>query len=279
MAPSTAIVIWSKLITQPHGIEGDIYISDPTFLIKYLNNTAAELKSYFYLMSSGVDQIENGRYFLTGDVGTIDKDSFLSLKVRSRELIKKGGEQVSPLEVEYPLKDQPWVLTPICFAIPSKLYYEEVGYALVLSSAAPKNVDQCEVIKVMRACLKEGKLAPINWPTKWVICDDSNLPKTKKNNYICIDLSNVLGLDPEEDSTSPKNTKGTKAKIYWEVFDGLHFIITCYVMFMHIGSVKSWGAFNNLRGFPCNIHFSITLGGYSLESPTKPTIKISSHTS
>ena len=68
----------------------------------YLENPEADAKNYFYLTMPG-DPEENtpgqSRYFLTGDVGVLDSEGFLSLKGRAKELIKKGGEQVSPYEV------------------------------------------------------------------------------------------------------------------------------------------------------------------------------------
>ena len=54
---------------------------------------------------------------------------------------------------------------------------------------------------------------------------------------------------------------------------GFRFVLACYVMFMHIGSNESWGAFNNLRGWPWHVHVFFTLGGYSMASPMNPTIQ------
>ena len=90
VAASTAIVSRSTLRPQPHGEEGEIAICGPTVLKNYLDNPAADKKSYFFLTQNGVAM---SRYFLTGDVGVLDGDGFLSLKGRAKELIKKGGEQ------------------------------------------------------------------------------------------------------------------------------------------------------------------------------------------
>ena len=134
VAASTAIVSKGNLRPQPPGVEGEIAISGPTVLKNYLANPEADQKSFFYL---SIPESKSQRYFLTGDIGVIDSDGFLSLKGRAKELIKKGGEQVSPFEIEEPLKSHPWIETSICFAVPSKLYGEEVGCALVLSSSCP----------------------------------------------------------------------------------------------------------------------------------------------
>ena len=170
VAASTAIVSRGNLRPQPPGVEGEIAISGPTVLKNYLANPAADQKSYFYL--SLVEDTSPFLYFLTGDVGVIDRDGFLSLKGRAKELIKKGGEQVSPFEVEEPLLDHPWVQTPVCFAVPSKLYGEEVGCALVLTPKCPLDKDDPDALKKvtaeMRAWLREAKTAPVS--STRVIC-------------------------------------------------------------------------------------------------------------
>lgn len=125
----------------------------------------------------------------------------------------------------------------------------------------------------MRERLKEAKLAPIKWPTKWVICQDIDLPKTKTKKYIRIGLAKVLGLEGDDDEESLPPQKETKARIDWGAISGFRFCLACYVMFMHIGSNESWGAWNNLRGFPWHVHVFFTLGGFSLASPMNPAIK------
>jgi hypothetical protein len=162
---------------------------------------------------------------------------------------------------------------PVSFSVPSKLYGEEVGCALVLSSKIPPDTGQREIISAMRAWLKEAGLAPVKWPTKWIVVNDEDLPKTKTKKYVRVGLSTALGLDPVEETTKPAAKESAKARIDWACLSGLRFTLACYVMFMHIGSVESWGRMNNLRGFPWHVHLFFTLGGYSMASPMNPVIK------
>mmetsp|Transcript_4011 Transcript_4011/g.6002 ORF Transcript_4011/g.6002 Transcript_4011/m.6002 type:complete len:875 (-) Transcript_4011:291-2915(-) len=278
VAASLAIVNRTTLRPAKYGEEGEIAISGPNVLKHYLHNPDADSKSYFDLtLDIQFDTIGNlttsERYFLTGDIGTLDHDAFLSLKGRAKEMIKKGGEQVSPFEVEEILLKHPWIRTPVCFAVPSKLYSEEVGCALVLSPKAPPEVRERDVVSTMRAWLKEAKLPPMKWPTKWIIVNDEDLPKTKTKKYVRTGLSTKLGLDPKEDKACVLHAKeSTTAKVDWNCLLGLRFVLACYVMFMHIGSTDSWGKVNNLRGFPWHVHVFFTLGGYSVASPMNPMI-------
>jgi acyl-coenzyme A synthetase/AMP-(fatty) acid ligase len=61
-----------------------------------------------------------------------DRDGYLLLTGRLKELIKRGGEQVSPLEVDGVLSEHPAVAQALTFSIPHPMLGEEVGAAVVL---------------------------------------------------------------------------------------------------------------------------------------------------
>ena len=194
VAATCAIVSAKTLQPLPFGQEGEISISGPTVLTNYYANKDADRKNYFHVSGIGADH-KSDKFFLTGDVGVLDAEGFLSLKGRAKELIKKGGEQVSPYEVEEPLTKHPFVRVAVCFAVTNKAYGEEVGCAIVLSPEAPAALDQRSLIKELRAWLKDEQLAPLKFPTKWKVVDDADLPKTKTKKYIRIGLSDVLGFE------------------------------------------------------------------------------------
>ena len=163
VAATCAIVSAKTLQPLPFGQEGEISISGPTVLTNYYANDTADRKNYFHVSGIGADH-KSDKFFLTGDVGVLDSEGFLSLKGRAKELIKKGGEQVSPYEVEEPLTKHPWVRVAICFAVTSKVYGEEVGCAIVLSPDAPAGVELRAVMTELRAWLKDQQLAPYVFP-------------------------------------------------------------------------------------------------------------------
>ena len=88
------------------------------------------------------------------------------------------------MEVEEPLLAHPWANIVVCFSVSSRMYGEEVGCAVVLSDDAPKYVDKKTVIKELKDFLRLKGLAPLKWPTKWILVEESELPKTKSKKFI-----------------------------------------------------------------------------------------------
>ena len=186
VATSLAVVDSSTLKPLPFGEAGEIAISGQTVISNYSNNQDADRKAFFELTlplhRSCV--AARGRFFLTGDVGALDKEGFLTLRGRNKELIKKGGEQISPFAIEEILLLHPWIEITLCFAVPSQIYGEETGAAMVLSPNAPTGVTTDEVVKEMRGLLQKNDVSPFKWPTKWKIVQSDDLPKTKTKKYI-----------------------------------------------------------------------------------------------
>ena len=78
---------------------GEISISGSNVTPGYEANTEANEKNFF--------EAEGKRWFRTGDQGEFDEDGFLSLTGRLKEIINRGGEKISPLEVDGILSDHP----------------------------------------------------------------------------------------------------------------------------------------------------------------------------
>jgi acyl-CoA synthetase (AMP-forming)/AMP-acid ligase II len=104
----------------PAGERGEVAIKGPTVIDGYENNPSANESAF----TSG--------WFRTGDEGYMDEDGYLFLTGRLKEQINRGGEKVSPLEVDDVLLRHPAVAEAITFAIPHDMLGEEVGAAVVL---------------------------------------------------------------------------------------------------------------------------------------------------
>lgn len=73
-------------------------------------------------------------WFDTGDLGYLDEDEFLFVTGRVKSLINRGGEKISPLEIERTLEGHPAVQRAACFPIPHKVLGQTVGVAVTLES-------------------------------------------------------------------------------------------------------------------------------------------------
>ena len=104
----------------PPGELGEVVIRGPNVTAGYDNNPDANAKAF-----------TNG-WFRTGDQGTLDEHGYLRLTGRLKEIINRGGEKVSPLEVDAVLMDHPAVAQVVTFAMPHDKLGEEVAAAVVL---------------------------------------------------------------------------------------------------------------------------------------------------
>jgi oxalate---CoA ligase len=105
---------------QPSGTSGEVSIRGANVTDGYHNNPAANATAF-----------TNG-YFRTGDQGHLDADGYLTLTGRLKELINRGGEKISPLEIDAALLEHPAVAEACCFGVPDPKYGEEVHAAVVL---------------------------------------------------------------------------------------------------------------------------------------------------
>jgi acyl-CoA synthetase (AMP-forming)/AMP-acid ligase II len=107
---------------MPRGEQGEVVIQGPNVTVGYENNPEANDKSF----TSG--------WFRTGDQGFLDADGYLTLVARIKELINRGGEKISPREIDEVLLTHPSVAEAVCFGVPHKMWGEEVAAAVVVKS-------------------------------------------------------------------------------------------------------------------------------------------------
>ena len=104
----------------PTGQVGEVCIQGPNVIREYENNPEATAKSFF------------GDWFRTGDQGMLDADGYLRLTGRLKELINRGGEKISPREIDEVLLAHPAVSEAVSFGVPHPTWGEEVAAAVVL---------------------------------------------------------------------------------------------------------------------------------------------------
>ena len=156
---------------------GEVVISGPNVTPGYESNPKANEESFF--MADGK------RWFRTGDRGSFDADGFLELTGRLKEIINRGGEKVSPLEVDGVLMDHPAIQQVVTFALPHPKLGEEVAAAVVLKDG--EEVDE----RSIRTFAAE-RMADFKVPKKVVIMDE--IPKGATGKMQRIGMAEKLGL-------------------------------------------------------------------------------------
>ncbi len=109
-----------------------------------------------------------GGWFHTGDLGLLDADGYLTITGRIKEIINRGGEKISPREVDEVLLDHPAVAQAVTFALPHDKLGEEVAAAIV--PAGNDGVDE----RALRD-FAAGRLADFKVPRRIVVVDE--IPK------------------------------------------------------------------------------------------------------
>jgi oxalate---CoA ligase len=159
-------------ILKPNDI-GEAVIRGRNVTTGYENNPEANARAW-----------TNG-WFRTGDQGYLDGAGYLRLTGRLKELINRGGEKISPLEVDEVLMDHPAVGQCLTFALPHAKLGEEVAAAVVLREG--KTVDE-HTLRDFAAT----RLAAFKVPRRIVFLEE--IPKGATGKLQRIGLAQKLGL-------------------------------------------------------------------------------------
>src|SRR6185503_7177169 len=102
----------------------EVYVRGPSVMAGYLN--APERNRSIFVDG----------WYRSGDVGSLDADGFLTLHGREKELINRGGEKISPHEIDLALLCHPQVAQAAAYGVPHPRLGEDVAAAVVLRPAA-----------------------------------------------------------------------------------------------------------------------------------------------
>ena len=161
------------------GERGEVSIKGPTVIDGYENNPDANAAAF------------TDGWFRTGDEGYLDGDGYLFLTGRLKEQINRGGEKVSPLEVDESLLRHRSVAQAVTFAMPHPKLGEEVAAAVVAADGA--DVDERELRRFVSRTLAAFKV-----PRRILVLDE--LPKGPTGKLQRIGLAERLGLTPDDDA-------------------------------------------------------------------------------
>ncbi len=170
--PEVSVMDEEGNLLEP-GTVGEIVIRGPNVTPGYENNPEANATAF-----------TNG-WFRTGDQGVMDEDRYVTLTGRLKEIINRGGEKISPKEVDEVLMDHPAVQQVVTFAVPHDKLGEEVAAAVVLREGAEATSAEIREFAAER-------LAAFKVPRTVLVLDE--IPKGPTGKLRRIGLAEQLGL-------------------------------------------------------------------------------------
>ena len=126
---------------------------------------------YRYLADDGTIKVHSRGRLLTGDIGFLDADGYLHITGREKDLIIRGGINISPLEIDSILLQRPEIIEVATVGVPDHTYGEEVISFVVARPGATIDIDD-----LLRYC---GAVLPASKAPKQIVLSN-HLPKTAR---------------------------------------------------------------------------------------------------
>ncbi|MFQ5852308.1 MAG: AMP-binding protein [Candidatus Binatia bacterium] len=166
------------------GEVGEIVIRGENIIAGYLDNPQANAKNF------------SGGWFRTGDQGYLDRDGYLFITGRLKEIINRGGEKVAPREVDEALLGHPAIRQAVTFAVPHPTLGEEIAAVVALRDGASVTGDAIQRYAASR-------LASFKVPCQIVIVDE--IPKGPTGKLRRIGLAEEFGSKLRPEFVAPRD--------------------------------------------------------------------------
>jgi len=133
-------------------------------------------KGYWNMPEKTAEELRSNGFFITGDLGQIDAEGYISIVGRDKDLIISGGYNIYPKEIELLLDEQAGVIESAVIGVPHRDFGETVVAVLVPENASI-DIDSIE------AAAKQS-LARFKHPRKFIVVDSlprNTMGKVQKN--------------------------------------------------------------------------------------------------
>ncbi len=179
--PKVRVLLNGKLTSKPNML-GEIVINGDNVFAGYESNDKANKEAFIS------DQESKKIWFRTGDQGKFDENGFLFITGRLKEIINRGGEKISPREVDEVLMGHPFVDQAVTFSIPHKSLGEDIAAVLVAKEGSEIDINQIREFA-------SKKLSSYKIPRQILVRDQ--IPKGSTGKVQRIGLAKQLGLENE----------------------------------------------------------------------------------
>jgi acyl-CoA synthetase (AMP-forming)/AMP-acid ligase II len=137
IAYGNEVIIFDENFKElPRNTIGQICVRGKNVMKEYYKNPDETKKSFY------------NDWLLTGDLGLMDEDGFIFVRGRIKELIIKGGENISPREIDDVLYQHPNILEAAAFSVADNHYGETIKAAVVL-----KDKNTTEEKEIIEHCI------------------------------------------------------------------------------------------------------------------------------
>ena len=187
---------------------GEIVIRGINIMKGYEDNPAANMDSFI------------NDWFKTGEEGFLDEHGYLFITGRSKEIINRGGEKISPREIDEALMEHPAIAKAVAFAVPHITLGEDIAIAIVLREGSIVNKREIREFAFMR-------LAAHKVPSQILIVKEQEIPKSPTGKLQRVGLVKKFKSQLKEKFEPPRNNvEISLAKIWSEVLSideiGIH---------------------------------------------------------
>jgi acyl-CoA synthetase (AMP-forming)/AMP-acid ligase II/peptidoglycan/LPS O-acetylase OafA/YrhL len=273
IGPSLAILDEQGQIL-PYGNIGQVALQGPGVIHAYIGLPRSESHT-----AEG--------WFCTGDMGTLDRNGRLVLSGRTKEMIKRGGDQVWPNEVDGVVESIPGIRLAVTFGVPNELWGEEVHVAVVLVEDSVKNVDKTTLEKeIAQACTDQLGAASAPAKIHYVESPD-HLLKGSTGKFLRNRMAEHLGAEAVD--TGALHALEAMAAVADEAADaeskasvtpssalnGVRFLTACFVVQHHVGLMPN-GAWARIQTFTLNMSIFFMLGAFQLAASVRSEVKSNS---
>lgn len=174
------------------GVDGEVQILTPDLMAGYLDADGALL------------EMDASAWFPTGDVGHLNDQGSLFITGRKKDLIIRGGVNISPAAIEDALMRLPGVAEVAVVSIPHELYGEDIVAVLKLDAGL-----ELESVLDSVVAHAKGNLAQHQQPARYIAIDD--LPRTANGKVQKARIRELVAQKLQLGSTSTLRTQATES--------------------------------------------------------------------